>query len=291
MDVLAALKSPYSTDSILFHGVVALRGDGKVVALVDSRPGDAGHVVSVWDVAEPRAPKLLAHWETSAPGSYPVGSAAFLADDRLAIVRDSEVRIERLPSGEATDEGSATAVAMRGGLFVGDDAARAVLAGIENPIMYGLLASPDGRFVAMMNRNREAGDGFILDLSTGKQARKLPRRPLAFSADGRLLAAYVRKHVVGLFERDHKWKPRGMTIGPFDYSFHATLSPDGARLLVVGKAPNEPRGQYRPITVWDLATGARIGDHEKSMRAFAWLGDRVVLGLQDDGNAQILAVP
>ncbi len=291
MEVVAELKPPSSTDQSFFYGAVALSGDARLVALVNSLPGHAGHVVSVWDVSAPPSPRQVAQWQTLVPESQPVESAAFLAEDRLAIVEGSHVSVERLPTGAATDEGRETAVAMRGGLFVGDAAARQVLAGIPNPIFYGLLASPDKRFVALTNRNREAGDGFILDTTTGVQVRKLPRRPLAFSADGRLLAAYVRKHVVGLFQRDLKWKPSGMTFGPFEYSFHATLSPDGARLLVVGKAKDEPRGQYRPITVWDLATGLRVGDHEKSMRAFAWLDDRVVLGLLDDGSAQILAVP
>ena len=59
----------------------------------------------------------------------------------------------------------------------------------------------------------------------------------------------------------------------------------------MGKAKDELRGQHRPITAWDLSTGAHVGDHDKAMRAFAWLDQRVVLGLLDNGDAQILAVP
>lgn len=54
--------------------------------------------------------------------------------------------------------------------------------------------------------------------------------------------------------------------GPFEYSFHATVSSAGARLLVVGKPTDEPRGQYRPITVWD-AVSVRVADHDKNQPA------------------------
>jgi hypothetical protein len=288
MKIIAELQSPNPQDSQF--GAVALRDDRRAVAIIDSRADSSGYVVGVWDVATPHEPVLVAKWETETDGQA-VGSAAFLGHDRLAVVRESELNVERVPSGKATNDGRENVLAMRGGIFVGSDDARESFHAVQRAFMYGILASPDGRFVALMNRNNNTHEGFVLDTTNGERVRKLPREPLAFSADGRYLAAYVKSHLIGVFDRDAKWKPRARTIGPFEYSFHATISPDGARLVVVGKVKGEAGAPYRPVSVWDLETGALVGNHGTRMRAFAWLDQRVMIGMLQNGNAQILAVP
>jgi hypothetical protein len=117
---------------------------------------------------------------------------------------------------------------------------------------YAIAVSPDGRWVAQAGRDREIR---VYELATGREFRRIPTlfnfiTPLAFSPDGRMLAAG------GMYEPTiHLWEVatgqlRQQLIGHQGRLFALAFTADGRR-LASGSADTT-------ALIWDLTGGRAI---------------------------------
>ncbi len=153
--------------------------------------------------------------------------------------------------------------------------------GLPEVICLGL--SPDGGWLAVSLRRSGLQ---LIDAATGAvRARPAldgdgPAVALAFSADGRVLAAASEKHV-GLFSAATGERVRSLEYGGLISSL--ALSPDGQHLAV---------GDYSSakVVVWQTATGLQeqeLPAPSRGVRAVAFSGDglRVLAGCEDGALA------
>jgi hypothetical protein len=170
------------------------------------------------------------------------------------------------------------------------------------PAPFWLVVSPDARVLAFAHgpeRSREisllgAGPVHLEDLRTGERLLDLPElrgqtSPIAFSADGRLLATYTSPYVsnekvaggpedptVRVWELASRQEVLALAAGPD--SAWVAFSADHRRLALVG--PD------RDVLLWDLRRGREVRrfrgfDCGVSSLAFSPDGSRLVSGLED----------
>ena len=149
------------------------------------------------------------------------------------------------------------------------------------PQIYDLAYSPDGKSIALAGF-REVR---ILDAATRKQTASFLTvdavRALAFSHDGRLLAAAgglpARQGEVVLYDFEHQ-RPLRTITGHADCIYGVALSPDGKTLATAS--------YDKLIKLWDVETGREIRtlkDHIDAINALAFLpdGKRLISGAAD----------
>jgi WD40 repeat protein len=148
--------------------------------------------------------------------------------------------------------------------------------------MSPLAWSPDGRAVAL---SRE-GTVELVDATTGAVLRRFngrvdPSGDLAFSADGRVLAAGGDDQTVSLWDVA-TGKPRLRFDGHHGAIFSLAFSPDGKSLA---------SGSFKDGTliVWDVATSRPrfvAADHDIGVWAVAWSRDGAVLASGEGSNGR-----
>jgi WD40 repeat protein len=142
----------------------------------------------------------------------------------------------------------------------------------------GLAFSPDGRQLAAANWT---GAALVWDTGTWRGQGRLADSKLdlnngavpAFSPDGRLVAAFTRRGVIGLFATPGLELVAEIPLREQGAVYDLSFSPDGARLAAVIEGH---------VAVYDVATRRRVGGSFP-----VTLGDGVTFA----GHAPTLAVP
>jgi RNA polymerase sigma factor (sigma-70 family) len=153
--------------------------------------------------------------------------------------------------------------------------------------------SPDGKWLAM------TGNGviYLRDPATGRKlqripaAGELPRQPgpIAFSADGRRLAAALHEGEILLFDPATGRQTGSLDVqgtGRLSHVFCLGFAPDGRTLLSIGYDPKVRVS----ISRWDLATQTLL---KPAAPAFQGIGSRVALSpdggllVDDSGSGRV----
>jgi WD40 repeat protein len=168
-------------------------------------------------------------------------------------------------------DGKTIAKAWRSGLALLDAATgkqlRSLCEGRNDPI-YGFALSPDGQTLAVVDDSHRT---FLSSTDTGQVFTELKDTtwPLAWSPDGKRLAAAGPKHAVLLWEDGGKVR---VTLSGHESDIRAlSWSPDGKRLA---SAADEKR-----VLVWDADRAERfreVGPFAKTIQFATW-GDPVVV--------------
>jgi WD40 repeat protein len=253
---------------------VAFAPDGKTLA---TRGGDC--TLRLWDVA---TAKELRRFEPGKDALVPYGTTFHLREPGhlLAFSPDGKTLV-----GETPDD--------RGYLSVCDPETGQVRLRTQKPVYaaQSLAVSPDGQILALTNR----ADLWLCSLATGKGLYPLEFRTsdqkyrifdlgLAFSPDGRILAAGSTDATIRLWDWAGKRRVLEIPAAPSPVSYLA-YSPDGALLASCGTAgPGQPAG---PIQLWEAATGAlvqKLDGHKGPVAAVAFSPDGRLLASAGAGD-------
>jgi len=230
---------------------LAFSPDGTTLASGTMEEGDQAGV-RLWTIssgpAQPTATRSTVPLER--PTSIPLSALAILPENASAVKKLSALEISESGSLAWSPDGKWLVDAGRKLHFL--DGATYQEVRSANFQMDGLAISPDGKILAAVGY-----PGVVLfDLASGSELRTLPGTGahttavssgyLAFSPDSATLAVVVGD-VVKLFD-----VASGEELATIvaKGSFHIAMSPDGTLLYAVGW------GQQ--ITVWDMATGAKV---------------------------------
>jgi eukaryotic-like serine/threonine-protein kinase len=122
-------------------------------------------------------------------------------------------------------------------------------------------SSADGRVIAAAFGNREVS---CREAGTGRELCRytspIPLRSLALSPDGRTIAAVCESGVLELrtLATGKRVTVSMSAIPKRNASLHLAFSPDGSKLATSDWAI---RGGAAPVTLWDVATGTRLGQY------------------------------
>jgi WD40 repeat protein len=230
---------------------LAISPDGKTLASGTKEEGDQAGV-RLWTIsngpAQPTPTRSAAAVER--PTSIPLSARAMLPENASAVKKLSALEISESGSLAWSPDGKWLIDAGRTIHFLDGATYREVRS--ANFEMEGLAVSPDGKILAAVGYQGVT----LFDLASGSELRTIPGTGahtsavssgyLAFTPDSATLAAIVGD-VVKLY--DVASGDELLTIVA-DGSFHIAISPDGAELYAVGWG--------KPITVWDMATGAKV---------------------------------
>jgi WD40 repeat protein len=262
--------------------------DARVVAGVELPPRDptAKRSVWVWDVASSR---LLAQLRLVVERAYvrPIADGLFLVTERYVdrSTKPAKFAYTRTwtyrPGPEPGKPEVVAPIAVHGevGALVSPDGRSVAIGGrgrveIRNAAT-GLIRSEiavPGSPIAIHRLVRFTSEGRILilehagkaycwvEVSSGRILHRLVTGNAfddSVSSNGQILATRDRAGVVTLWDRD---RGRGPTIHADSRpggtrEVHLALSPDGRRFAIATRLA--PEG-FRPVTVWDVATGTRL---------------------------------
>jgi RNA polymerase sigma factor (sigma-70 family) len=220
---------------------LAFSPDGRTLA-----SGSAESLVRIWDTATGKSlnPTTAGHQER-------VTSVAYSSDGGAIITGswDRTIRVWDTASGKE-----------RVTLAVGTEAeARAPFRAAA--VRY-FTQAPDGKLLAVV---RSDGSVRIFELPSGKEVRSLPGHTVAFSPDGRLIAAGGSDAgSIGLYERDTGRLVR--ELRGHQTAVAALAFTDGGKTLVsrgmvsVGAfRPGDPaQSETEFVRAWDVATGKQL---------------------------------
>jgi WD40 repeat protein len=170
--------------------------------------------------------------------------------------------------------------------------------------LYAAALSPDGALVALGGYTGPAGQPqaiYLLDRASGRLLQRLPGLPnvafhLAFSADGRRLAAALGAGGVQVFERGGGGRWQLLAADSFDRGSHSVAFAADGRLLAVeemdpsSQAPGELR-LYAPPSSPRLALLARrstSGGKNPLSARFSPDGRRIAVGFADTTAVDIV---
>ncbi|MCI0462155.1 MAG: WD40 repeat domain-containing protein, partial [Gemmataceae bacterium] len=181
-------------------------------------------------------------------------------------------------------EGRLLVACSHGGIRVWDaDSGKSVLeTQYSDNRFFDLAFSLDGQWLACVDGHKGVE---LREVRTGKPARRLPYpdyfRAVAFTPDGRILAARGRDGVIVLWETA-TWKEarrlrtdQGHYLGP-------VFPSDSKALLSAGRDGT--------VSLWDVGTGKelrRFTGHKKLVTALALAPDGKVAATADDGSREI----
>lgn len=225
--------------------------DGKTLASGTKEEGDQAGV-RLWTIssgpAQPTSTRSTA--PVDRPTAIPLSARAILPENAPSVKKLSALNVSESGSLAWSPDGKWLLDAGRTIHFL--DGATYQEKRSVNFQMDGLAVSPDGKILAAVGY-----PGIVLfDLASGSELRTIPNTSahttatssgyLAFTPDSATLAAIVGD-VVKVFDVA-SGEETGTIVA--NGSFHIAISPDGALLYAVGWG--------QPITIWDMATGAKV---------------------------------
>ncbi len=269
--------------------------DGKLIASV----GAMG-AIRIWDALtgiELRQIPVEHSSGAERPLAYsPNGSLLALSSDRSVFLFDANngsiVHQLKCPAWAdlafSPDSKTLATLNLNEGIALWDVASEARLALLQPEGLKGnsngmgsMVFSPNGKL--LVSCHRRGGDIFIWNTANHKLIRRMDVLeegvgPLAFSSDGRLIAAGSSKGTVCVcdVEGTHAIK---RIVGPRQGICSLAFSPDGATLAVGGMmvfTPDYLADQGSFLRLWDVATGkevAQLGGHSSGVRSMAFSRD------------------
>jgi RNA polymerase sigma factor (sigma-70 family) len=220
---------------------LAFSPDGRVLA-----SGSAESAVRLWDTAtgKPLGPTTAGHQERVTSVAYSSDGGAILTGswDRTIRVWDAATRKERATLAVGTPE----------------EARAPFRAEVKS-----FTQAPDGKLLAVVQLD---GSVRLFELPSGKEVRSLPGHSVAFSPDGRLIAAGGSDAgSIGLYERATGRLVRELHGHQSRIDLLA-FSPDGKTVIAHVGIPRPPlpggfaRLGFDPsgVRAWDVATGKQL---------------------------------